>query len=357
MGIEHAQTDALLALATGAADFTPTPDILSLVNKTPNQRACAIAIGLLWSVVNKPPYITRQLAEAQARELYRAFRLFGHQAVGPTYGCEEGAPDPHSKIWLMARTSIIRAARDQGLSSILDLALDDLADQLWLASQFWTEGGIRTPCARAKAPDGMPLHPNWTVDSHAYAMVMGLDRTKLGVADPQPLTVLSKISDQFPELQKRVKATTAVQLAVPIRIWRSENGGFHAAMTNDVPMNNRCSWVVTDKSGQTYVCGDSLDSFQAPDGIPTVIGTMATPIPVKPPPTPPIDSNIPAQIRSLHLANSQTGLKERAAAAVEAGDFKGALAIVKSFGIGDGQLQAVTWKAVIAELTTTAGSS
>jgi hypothetical protein len=374
MGIEHPQMDAVTALFSSApAGFAPTADLLTPQAKTPNQRALAAALALAWAPRNQPPLVSLDTAVAQTRDLFRAMAINGHQAVGQNYGCEEGAPDPHSALWLGALATILREARRQGIADLLDAALGYFADHLAMNRAFWTPAGIRMPCARAKVVGNQPLRPNWTVDSAAYAMICGLPTTGLGRPDPAPLRVLQDSATLFPTILGRSQ-TTVLKLAVPIRRWPRAEGGFLAAMVEDVPMNDRCSWLIVDANGTILDAGNTLGTFQAPAGDPVVIGAGAL-VPVDSPdsttPTTPTTPTVPttpttpvvaadpatldlpalaAQVRSLLLSKQQAGLKEEAAQAIEEGRIADALPLVRSFGIGEGQPQAVTWRAVLAAL-------
>jgi hypothetical protein len=362
MGIEHPQMDAVTALFSGSpSGFAPTVDLLSPGAKTPNQRALACALALAWAPRNQPPLVSLETAMAQTRDLFQAMANNGHQAVGMTFGCEEGAPDPHSALWMSALATILREARRQGIADLLDAALGYFADHLAMGRAFWTPAGIRMPCARAKAVGGQPLRPNWTVDSVAYATVSGLPTAGLGNPDPVPLAILEDSSALFPTILERSQ-TTVLKLAVPIRRWPRAEGGFLAAMVEDVPMNDRLSWLIVDADGTILGADKTLGTFEVPAGDPVVIGAGAL-VPVDAPdsttPTTPVVPADPstldlpalaAQVRSLLLSKQQAGLKEKAAQAIEEGRLADALPLVRAFGIGPGQPQAVTWRAVLAAL-------
>jgi stage V sporulation protein SpoVS len=373
MGIEHPQMDAVNALFSGSpAGFAPTADLFSAGSKTPNQRALACAIALAWAPRDEPPPVGKDTAVAMTRNLFQAMAINGHQAVGPTFGCEEGAPDPHSALWLGAMATILREARQQGIAEILEAALDYFADHVAMGRAFWTPAGIRMPCGRAKVKGTQALRPNWTVDSVAYANICGLPTTGLGKPDPAPLKILQDSASLFPIILERSK-TTALKLAVPIRRWPRAEGGFIAAMVKDVPMNDRCSWVIVDATGTILGAANTLDSFVVPEGEPVVIGdsalvstdspstTPTTPVTPTTPTTPtipvtpasPSTLDLPvlaAQVRSLLVPHKQATVKEDAAKAIEEGRIADALPLVSSFGIGPAQPQAVTWRAVIAAL-------
>src|SRR5262249_34317478 len=155
----------------------------------------------------------------------------GHQAVGPTFGCEEGAPDPHSELWLAALATVLREARLQKLSDLLDAAIGYFADHVAMIRPFWTPAGVRIPCARQKAIGNQPLRPNWVVDSLAYAAILGLSTQGLGKVnnDEVGLKILQDSSSLFSQIAQRSKAAT-LKLAVPVRQWRNDDGSFVGAM-------------------------------------------------------------------------------------------------------------------------------
>lgn len=345
-GIEHPQMDAVQALFTGTpAGFAPTADLMTPGGKTPNQRALACAIALAWARLNHghPPPMTQAQAVGQTRDLFQAMAVNGHQAVGPTFGCEEGAPDPHSTLWMAALTMILREARLQKIGDLLNDALGYFADHVAMCRAFWTPSGLRMPCARAKVVGSQPLRPNWGVDSSFYATLNGL--SKKGLEKPDPLTpkILADSAALFPQIVER-SHTTVLKLAVPIRRWPRSGGGFVAAMVKDVPMNDRCSWLTVDGDGTILDADNNLGSLKVPAGEPVVIGGGATP--------PPVDDlqKLAAEVRGLQLPRKQSALKEQAAEAIEQGRIADALALLAQFGIGDNQPQAATWKAVIADL-------
>lgn len=348
-GIEHPQMDALTALFTGTpAGFAPTADVMTPGGKTPNQRAMACAIALAWARQShgQPPPMTQEEAVADTRSLFQAMAANGHQAVGATYGCEEGAPDPHAALWMAALTTILREARLQKIGEILEDALGYFADHVAMCRAFWTPSGLRMPCARAKPVQGKPLRPNWGVDSSAYATINGLP--KKGLEKPDPLTpkILEDSAALFPQIVQRSQ-TTVLKLAVPIRRWPRPGGGFVAAMVEDVPMNDRCSWLIVDGDGTILDADGTLGTLTVPAGEPVVIGGGAVPSPQ------PGDQDLKAlaaQVRALTLPRRQSALKENAAEAVEQGRLADALPLLNQFGIGEGQAQAANWKAVIAEV-------
>jgi hypothetical protein len=308
---------------------------------------------------------------AQTRDLFTAMATCGHQAVGMTFGCEEGAPDPHSELWMGAMATILREARLHGIGDILDAAVGYFADHVAMIQAFWTPAGVRMPCARAKVVGNQPLRPTWSIDSLAYATLLGLDTTGLAKPNLKTIKILQDSAALFPQIVEKSK-TTKLKLAVPIRRWARPEGGFVAAFTEDVPMNDRCSWMVVDASGTILDAANTLGSFTAPAGDPLVFGLGTEPVPVPAPPlpvplpvpgpgpvpSPPSPVTLPAAdlqalaaaVRGLLLPKKQTELKEDAAAAIENGKLADALPLVRSFGIGDGQPQAVTWKKIIAAL-------
>jgi hypothetical protein len=272
--------------------------------------------------------------------------------VNPTFGCEQGAPDPHSELWMGAMATILREARLQKLGDLLDAAIGYFADHVAMVRPFFTPAGIRIPCARAKAPGNLPLRPNWTVDSLAYATLLGLPASGLGKADKRTIKILQDSSSLFPQIVARSKTTT-LKLAVPIRQWRHQNGSFSAAFVEDVPMNDRCSWLVVDAAGTIQNAANTLSSFTIPAEKPAVFGGAAAPD-HKPDPVivdPKVDFQALAnQVRALLLPKKQAKIKETAADDIANGKLADALPLVQSFGIGDAQEQAVVWKSIIATL-------
>lgn len=378
MGVEHPQMDAVNALFTGSpADYAPTPDLLSPAGKTPNQRALSCALALAWAHRRLAPLVSFDDAIVEVRDLFQAMATYGHQAVGTSYGCEEGAPDPHSALWLGAMATLLREARRQGIPDVIDLCVGYFADHVAMGRAFWTPAGIRMPCSRAKALPGQALRPAWTVDSVAYAMIGGQQvataNATLGKADLDPLKVLADSSALFPQILAR-SMTASLKLAVPIRRWPRAGGGFIAAMVEDQPMNDRMSWLIVDEKGSILATSNTLGDFEVPASDPIVIGAggqvplsfpaldaspppppaaAAAPTPMPPPPPPVATLDLPAlaaQVRALDLAKSQAALKEDAAKAIEDGRLADALLLVKSFGIGEGQPQAASWHAIRAAL-------
>jgi hypothetical protein len=358
VGIEHPQMDAIAALFKGSVDDKAMKaNLMDPKGKTPNQRALACAIALSWARQSqgRPPAMTLQTAAAQTRDLFRAMDNCGHQAVSMTFGCEEGAPDPHSELWMGAMATILREARLQGPADILDAAIGYFADHVAMIRAFWTPAGVRMPCARAKVKPGQELRPNWSVDSRAYASILGLPTAGLAKAASQSLPILQDSASLFPQIAERSK-TTALKLAVPIRQWKDQEGGFVAAFVQAVPLNDPCAVLSVDPSGTILDAAKTLDGFTPPAGDPVVFGG-SLPVPDPGPSDPPDPHDPPASlqalaaaVRGLLLPQKQAALKEAAAEAIENGKLADALPLVQQFGIGENQPQAVAWKQIIAAL-------
>ncbi|HEX3526280.1 MAG TPA: hypothetical protein VH988_04365 [Thermoanaerobaculia bacterium] len=364
-GIEHAQMDLIVALFQGSAAAGFNHDLMDPDHKTPNQRALACAIALSWARQSngQPPPMTKATAVAQTNSLFADMASFGHQTVGLPHGCEEGAPDPHSELWLGAMATILRESLLQNIPDLSNSAIGYFADHVAMIRPFWTELGERIPCARAKPVPGQPLLPNWTVDSIAFANILGKPTAGLPHAVSRALPILLACNSGFPGTFDAIATasnSTTLKLAVPIRLWTNGDGSFTAAFAAEqfasVQLFEPCAWLSVDPSGTIRQAAKDLSDFTPPNGNPVIVGDstpVADPVPIHGPGTVPTPAGLPAlaaQVRSLLLPHKQAALKEEAAEDIENGKLAAALPLVQSFGIGDNQPQAVTWKSIIATL-------
>lgn len=279
MGIEQSQIAAVDSIFKGT-QIVPAlnANLMSPVNKTPNQRALAAAIALGWSRISKGvgnPPMQPKTAQAQVTDLFRAMALAGHQAVGASFGNEQGAPDPHASLWMAALGLITLESIKQGLTGIQALAIGYWADHVALIRSLWTPAGYRTPCARAWASTGLtgPIRPSWTADSVAYATILGMPTKGLGNVGPWPwvIDLLKASSALFPEIVTKAKTATP-KLSIPVRRWATAGGGFTAALAQDVALNERCSWITVDAKGGISGADQSLSTLKLPTGAPEAIG-------------------------------------------------------------------------------------
>lgn len=261
-GIEHPQMDAIRRLFAGR----PAPEgLAALANTaaklTPNQYALACAIKLGLAPAKGGPEADAALADV--RTLLEGMRRWGWRAVGPNRQNEQGAPDPHSALWSTALAFILHELRlFRGAEDLLGMALAYFADHLAVCDAFWTPGGVRLPCARAKASVGQTLAPTWSVDSWIYAMLMGLPTKELGQpADHLPLDILLDCRELWPLIHGGLGPLDPkpTKLGIPIKLFRLHaEGGFVGAMVAEPEMNDPLAWIVVNAQGGIVATGRSL---------------------------------------------------------------------------------------------------
>lgn len=386
MGIEHPQMSMIAALFFGAANpmapFPPAVSLLSPGGKTPNQRALACAIGLAWSRVGKTGSADRDQAIAAARSLFHDMSLYGHQATAPGGpGSESGAPSPHDELWMGAMATILREARLQGIPDLYAASVRYFAEHVAIARAFWTPAGVRMPGSRAKRVSGLPFAPSWPVDSAAYAMIAGLPTT--GLLKPTRLTldILRESAPAFPAILAAVQPAN-VLLRVPIRRWDLAAGGFLAAQTVEIPMNDRLAWIMVDAAGTILSASATLVDLPAmvderepdlifgavggnpsPAPLPAPLPPPPVPLPQPSPPSPPTPAGVltAAQAEDFSARLSALRLSHRDAAAqlsilavihpgLPLGDLLGLADRVSALGIGPGQPQFVDRAALTRDM-------
>lgn len=394
-GIEHPQMDAIEALYTNRKlnpnlqpptlvstlpEFTPA-QLHSPDNKSPNQGACAAAIRLGYF---RDPSLAIRLLDAMDK--------YGHQSVTDKgYGWEAFAPDPHSLIWMGAMTCLLwqSGAKVQKLGDLHTRVVQYFADHCAGTAAFWTAGGIRIPCSRAKTGDGKPLQPTWTVDSQAYALITGNSNPgTLPKYGPDAKVIFDMLAEcgsegDFTAIRSAIKPAK-VKLHIPIRRWdfplgaSPQSGGYLAALDHDEPANDRFSWLRVGGNGVYSDSGNSLSTmttnlrqpdliFGDPGGMSTGTGTGTgttpapsgpiTPTPIPPDsPTATVDvSTFPARLSALRLAASDIPIRNRVIAQIPnatSATYRSLAAVVARFNIGAGQKQAPEWVSLIKDLET-----
>lgn len=257
MGIEHPQIDAILALNKQVKGFRPADILMNPGNKTPNQTALAAAIKLVYT--GDP---------SQAHNIFVWENNFGHQATGPDYRNEQGAPDPHSSLWIAAMGSILKCAIAQNREPLINSGVKYFARLLYMCKKFWTVRGMRVPCARAKT-----LNPNWADNSYLAYMIMGCDKRQIGnPTNRDIISIVSDCSSVFNRIRKEVQSCTGVHFCVPVHKWDTSDGGFIAAFDHQTPMNDPMAWIVVNGSGDIVASGKTFDeSWIEPIGVPETI--------------------------------------------------------------------------------------
>lgn len=370
--------DMIAALFAGSANSTaPFPPAISLLSpggKTPNQRALACAIGLAWARVGKTGSADRDRAIAATRSLFRDMSLYGHQATSPGGpGSESGAPAPHDELWMGAMATILREARLHGIPDLYAASIRYFADHVAIARAFWTPAGIRMPGSRAKRVPGLPFLPFWPVDSAAYAMIAGLPTT--GLLRPTRLTldILRDSAPAFPAILAAVQPAS-VLLRVPIRRWDLAAGGFLAAQTEEIPMNDRLSWIMVDEAGTILGASATLADLPTVDREPDLIfGAAGTgnpsPAPLPAPPSAPTAGVLAAaqaldffrRLAALRLSHTDTAAQSAILGLLHAGlplgDLPGLADRISALGIGPGQSQFADRAALVAEMRAAANGS
>lgn len=373
MGIEHPQLAVVIALyrdgnAPGGVVTAPNDILMRPDHKTPNQRALAAAIRYAWARIGAPA--DSPVAALQVRQLFAAMDSAGHQAVGAGYGAEGGCPDRHNELWLAALASILREARLQAHLDIRAAAMRYFADHVAMCRAFWTPQGVRIAGSRARADEGQPLLPSWTIDSWAYCMILGLPVAGLPRPDSGSLDILADCRQDFAAIVRLAKGRNP-KMAVAVLKWAIPGGGFLAALAEDVPMNDRLSWISVDAAGTITGASHTLADLPAsPSGPGGVFGdpSFAWVDPVTASaggtsPPPPATGDAPlawaARIEKLLLSHHDQAAREEALALVMEGTpaaLAQAAVLVRNFGIGDGQEQAADWHALTAELMAAGGA-
>lgn len=248
---------------------------MSQAGKTANQKWLAAALKLTWFRMNngRLPSSSRVQAIADCMNLFSAMEKFGHMAVGGTYGNEQGAPDPHSTLWLAALATVLRESRLQAIPDLTESAVNFFGDHAALIEFFWTPAGCRMPCARAKAPSAMALKPNWTEDSWWRSKLGGVSAVALLKPQDKEVIALTGAAQEGLEVDIVTRANKRlVKLVLPINKWTNADGGFTAAFTTQTPLNDPCAWLTVDASGEITASGRQLGEFTPPEGVPEVIG-------------------------------------------------------------------------------------
>jgi hypothetical protein len=170
------------------------------------------------------------------------------------------------------------------------------------------------------------------------------------------------------------------KLAVPVRKWARTGGGFCAAFTADVPMNDRMSWIVVGQDGSIMATGRSLADLPAEfaTGSPDLIfgggssgsnSVPSDPGPVQPPaeggsgkdPAPLHPPPLVQRLAALALAHADSPLRDAivgqfGSADLRARDYAKFADIVAAFHIGETQAQAPEWHSIVADLRALAAS-
>lgn len=275
MGIEHDQLDWLRSAYLAEQAGAPRPDLpekLATLDQrwTPNQHAAQAAVGL-WA--NLPG------AVAYAAEAFDLQNRYGHQAMASGgYSCEQFAPDPHTQIWLAGTGGVLWwALKHPARTRLLELARSWWRDHLALLGAFWTPGGPCCACSRALAKPGQALLPNWALDGQIFALAEGLlTKDLLNPPGDWPWMMLRELAAELKRLRTEARKIDArkVKLAIPIRKWEESNGGFLAAMTEEVPMNDRLAWLRVDGDGEIIGSSRTLDDLSAPATEPEIFGKV-----------------------------------------------------------------------------------
>lgn len=376
-GLEHLQMDAIRALYLAQSNGKLVPYIVRNLaypsSATPNQQACAAALAL--GHFHDP---------VPAEALLDAMDEYGHQSVGPRgYQWEAACPDPHSLIWLGGMVCLLWQSKEQGLDKLHARIIKYFADHMAIAQSFWTNGGIRVPCTRARR-SGKPLRPTWTVDSMAYCIIMGLGEEGLDKPSPEAKIIFQMLmmcNGDFQAIRSTVKPSQ-VKLHIAIRRWDAEvayHGGYVAALVKDDTANYRLSWLDVDHNGEYIdvgadnvldtlpeIASSGVNTKRQPDLIfgdpasystgtitPTSTSTPLTPAPI-PTPAPTIDvSTFPGRLSALHLGHEDSRVRNRIFAQLPNATpavYAQIANSVERFGIGEGQAQAMEWKRLITDL-------
>jgi len=264
-GPEHFQVPAAVSLFHGVDTVTE-----GLVHGkfTSNQEALAACLAL---GTKGPLHST-----ATAEEFFAGQIRYGHMSSGPD-GVKRNeifAPAPHSILWGLPLSLLGLWAPDGPLR---DAAVMWWAVQFVLCQAFWTPGaGLRAPCGRFLWPKDTDPVPDWTVWSVTYARFAGLPEDGLGHAHDVTFdafgAMLHRLGD---EIRAAVASAPVPILAMPLKRWEREGGGYFAAFDGQPPMNDPLAWLEVDSSGRVLNGGKGLDSLPSLAGEPVIIGRMA----------------------------------------------------------------------------------
>ena len=300
-GVEHFQVPAAAGLFHGTDAVT---EWLVKGKFTSNQLALAACLSL----GTKGPLHS----VSQAEEFFAGQITYGHMSSGPD-GVKRNeifAPAPHSILWGLPLSLLGLWAPDGPLRTS---AVNWWATRFILTEAFWVPGvGVRAPCGRFLWPRDTDPIPDWTVWSVTYARFKGLSEDGLGHAHDVTFDAYDAMLHRLGVEIRAVVAQAPVPIvAVPIKRWVRDGGGYFAAFDGTPPlappMNDPLAWVEVDGTGRVVNAGKGLDSLPEMIGVPTVIGRAAgrvgdssdsslSPIqsppaispPVAPPPTTPI---------------------------------------------------------------------
>lgn len=363
MGIEHAQMDAIRALYTTPLAHPGTSPLpfLSIdrtlaypARSTPNQLACAAALALGYFRDPRPAMV-----------LLDAMDEHGHQSTtAGGYGWEAGAPDPHSLIWLGAMACLLwqTSPREQNLDTLHARVIKYFSDHMALCAAFWTLGGVRVPCSRAKTGDGKPLRPTWTVDSAVYGMITGADIRLSAKPGPDANVILDMLNScraDFSPIVRGIKPSQ-VKLHIPIRRWdcadvdtADTDGGFTAALVRDEPANDRLSWLDVARDGTYHEASNALSTMIGINRHPDLIfgDTGANDVAADD-----VDvdvSTFPARLSALRVNHKDQLVITRALAQLPnatSATYAQIADSVSRFGIGTNQAQYGEWRRLIDDL-------
>lgn len=273
MGIEHLQMEAIQSIASQSIDKNMNKAIYSQGGKkTPNQRALAASIAL--SMRRYIDGISKSSID-DVNSIFDAMDRSGHQSVAVGYGNEQLCPDPHSELWNAAMANILFEARIQKLDQIKTRALRYYADHLKVIDSFWSPKGVRIAGSRAKNQDGLPLIPNWSIDSWMYKEILGGDQRQKNIPNllkPNRFTLdlLFDSVECWKDIRNLYKNSKPF-LGIPVNKWNTSDGGFISALSFQINLNDPLAWVIVDGKGDIKAASHTLDDFIKPDRNPDLI--------------------------------------------------------------------------------------
>jgi hypothetical protein len=322
MGIEQPQLAAIGEIfEKGAAATPPTVKMTDLAGKTINQDFLAVALGLstarLW-----PKLMSRATAAKNAEDFFALQAEHGHQCRGTGFDADEQAAyDPHAELWGGGWAGGLREARLAKDPQLLAFYLGWGADHLAMIRPFWTPRGFRSPGARCLTPAGMPLRPSAVWDSRLYALVaLEIDgdaaKAKYGNVSPPAQAALACLRDSsslFAEIEAESK-TAHLKLAMPVRKWTQNDGGYVAAFASDSQaIDNPVARMIVSAAGEITDAERLLAGFVEPAGVPYLFGgpggAVASVMPAipgvpgaAPPPSPP--ATVAGRLAPTHAKES-----------------------------------------------------
>jgi len=265
-GVEHFQVPAEVALFLHGIDTVTEGLVKGAFTSNQQANAAALSLG-----TKGPLHST-----APAEEFFAGQIRYGHMSSGPdgVKRNEVNAPAPHSILWGLPLSLLGLWAPDGPLR---DAAVMWWAVQFVLCQAFWAPGaGLRAPCGRFLWPRDTDPVPDWTVWSITYARFAGLPEDGLGHAHDVTFdafgAMLHRLGD---EIRAAVASAPVPILAVPIKRWEREGGGYFAAFDGQPPTNDPLAWLEVDPSGRVLNGGKGLDSLPSLSGEPVIIGRMA----------------------------------------------------------------------------------